>query len=160
MRRADRRSETLRGMRDRKGYRTENHRPPERPVHGKRKRVPDKPARRQLPDDDSAAVCAVYQNRAGDPPAGTAVPGGDGGSGCGGVQPAGHQEFCGAGARSRQLRRCEQPCGARSTRGVRKTRPAGTSDSLQDYGELSAVLRAYRYKGASGDTGQHRPDRS
>lgn len=27
----------------------------------------------------------------------------------------------------RQLRRCEQPCGARSTRGVRKTRPAGTS---------------------------------
>lgn len=40
--------------------------------------------------------------------------GGDGGSGCGGVQPAGHQEFCGAGARSRQLRRCEQPCGARS----------------------------------------------
>ena len=62
--------------------------------------------------------------------------------------------------RSRQLRRCEQPCGARSTRGVRKTRPAGTSDSLQDYGELSAVLRAYRYKGASGDTGQHRPDRS
>ena len=66
------------------------------------------------------------------------------------------EELCGAGARSRQLRRCEQPCGARSTRGVRKTRPAGTSDSLQDYGELSAVLRAYRYKGASGDTGQHR----